>query len=117
MDKEKALLAFQKQKNRHLIISILLDLLGMSTYLLPVMGELGDTIFAPFYGIAIFVMYRKALIPAALGGFAGALEEFLPASDIIPTATVMWVYYYIVRNKKALNQFADDRADSLKSLD
>lgn len=90
---------YQRKKITYLVISIILDLLGMATYAFPVMGEVADTIYAPIYGMAIFMMYKQNTLAASIGGIFGAVEEFLPSTDIMPTASLLWFYTY-VWNKK-----------------
>ncbi|MBR9920722.1 MAG: hypothetical protein GYB31_07760 [Bacteroidetes bacterium] len=92
--------AAPSRKYQHLFISICLDLLGMFTYAIPLLGEIGDVVFAPLYALAIFIMYRKRKLPAAVGAFVGAVEEWLPGTDIIPSATIMWVYVYLGERDK-----------------
>ena len=68
-----------------LIVSILIDLIGMSTYLLPVAGEGADVGWAPVSAAFIFWLYGSGIFAAA--GFA---EEILPGLDFVPTATIAW---------------------------
>ena len=68
-----------------LIVSILIDLIGMSTYLLPVAGEGVDVGWAPVSAALIFWLYGSGIFAAA--GFA---EEILPGLDFVPTATIAW---------------------------
>ena len=68
-----------------LIVSILIDLIGMSTYLLPVAGEGADVGWAPVSTALIFWLYGSGIFAAA--GFA---EEILPGLDFVPTATIAW---------------------------
>jgi hypothetical protein len=76
--------------------------------MIPFFGELGDFIYAPFYGIAIYSLYKVRLSrgKAALGAVAGAIEEILPFTDIIPTASLMWAYTYKVKRHDTLRKFA-----------
>ena len=66
-------------------MSILIDLIGMSTYLLPVAGEGADVGWAPVSTALIFWLYGSGIFAAA--GFA---EEILPGLDFVPTATIAW---------------------------
>lgn len=109
MTNQKAIQEFNNKKNQHLFLSIGLDLLGMVTYLIPLLGEVGDVIFAPFYGLAIFIMYRKRIFSAAVGGITGTIEELLPGTDVIPTATIMWTYTYVMRKDRALKNFVKEK--------
>ena len=69
-----------------LLLSLLIDAIGMATYLLPVAGETGDLAWAPISAYLIYQLYGNGLI----SGLAFA-EELLPGLDIIPTATIAWV--------------------------
>lgn len=66
-------------------MSILIDLIGMSSYLLPVAGEGADVGWAPVSAGLIFWLYGSGIFAAA--GFA---EEILPGLDFVPTATIAW---------------------------
>jgi len=116
MNPEKIIQEFNSKKNRYLLISIVLDLLGMATYLLPMLGEVGDMVFAPIYGIAIFIMYRAKAIAATIGGLGGMIEELLPATDFIPSATLMWVYTFMITKTKTLKQFTQERNKELAEV-
>ncbi len=67
-----------------LIISVIVDLLGMVSYVIPSMGFIGDLIFGPLQGIWIYYAYgtRK-------GALIGIAEEILPGTDFIPTCTIV----------------------------
>lgn len=85
------------QKVVLLILCLIFDLIGMLSYLLPVLGEFIDIIWAPMSAILIFFMFRK--YNGAIGGVVGFMEEIMPGADIIPTFTLMWVYKYYFTNK------------------
>lgn len=108
MNKNKALKEFNSKKTTHLILSVVLDVMGMSTYLIPVLGEFGDLLFAPIYALSIFIMYRKNMLTAIVGGGVGFVEELLPATDIVPTALLMWTYTYVLNKEKTINKYIDD---------
>lgn len=116
MTSEVVLKKFNNIKNQHLFLSIILDIVGMLTYLIPLLGEVGDVIFAPFYGLVIFIMYRRRMLSAAIGGTTGLIEELLPETDIIPTATIMWIYTYIMRKDKTLNDFVKEKNKEIEAL-
>lgn len=75
-----------------LIFCLIFDLIGMLSYLLPILGEVVDIIWAPLSAILIFIMFRK--FNGALGGVVGFMEEIMPGADILPTFTLMWIYKY-----------------------
>jgi hypothetical protein len=79
-------------KNRHLFLSILFDAVGMLSFIVPLLGELSDVIWAP---IAAYIMTRiyKGTVGKA-GGVIAFVEEIVPFTDLIPSFTLMWIYNY-----------------------
>ena len=77
--------AVEQEKLNKLAFSILIDLVGVLTYLVPVVGEAGDLGWAPISAYLIYQLYGNGVI----SGLAFA-EEILPGLDIIPTATIAW---------------------------
>ncbi|CAM9841120.1 unnamed protein product [Scytosiphon promiscuus] len=75
----------QLSRQAKLAISVLIDLIGMSSYALPGVGEAADLGWAPISSALIFYLYGNSI-------FAGLafVEEILPGLDIIPTATIAW---------------------------
>lgn len=100
---------FKIRKRKFLKYSIALDLLGMASYAFPFLADITDLVFAPIYGSIIFYMYRRNTLPALIGGLLGTTEELLVMSDGIPTATIMWIYTYVIRKKSAFEAFVKDR--------
>jgi hypothetical protein len=80
-----------------LLISLFLDMIGMLSYLVPVVGEVVDVIWAPISALLIYLMYRKH--NGAIGGVLGFMEEILPGADAVPTFTLMWIYKYYFSKK------------------
>ena len=78
----------RKKKYRNLVISIVLDLIGISTYSIPIFGELFDLIWAPLSALIMWMMYRKTY--GAIAGVFSFFEEILPGMDAIPSFTIMW---------------------------
>jgi hypothetical protein len=70
-------------------LCILLDIIGMTSYLLPVIGETEDIVWAPVSAIIFYFLFGKKKF-----GFFGAifsfLEEISPGLDFIPTFTIAW---------------------------
>ena len=106
---------FEKRKKSHLIISVIIDLLGMATYLLPVVGELLDVFYAPLAGIIIFLMYRRDMAVGILGALFGTAEELFVA-DLIPTATLIWVYTYKINKKKTYKDFQIEHKEETEDI-
>ncbi len=86
-------------KKTKLILSIILDLLGMSTYLIPVVLEPLDMLWAPIAGLIMFAMYGGT--KGMLAGVFVALEEVSPGlGDWIPSFTIMWLFTYVWNKPK-----------------
>merc|ERR1711976_849527 len=75
-----------------LVLCILVDIIGFASYLLLVIGEFTDLWWAPMSGFFLHYMFGSAMVTSM-----GALEEFLPFTDILPTATVAWCIMYMER--------------------
>ena len=85
-------------KYKKLILSIFLDAIGYVSYLIPVIGELSDIIWAPLSAWIMTKLYKGTSGKiAAVINFA---EEALPGFDFIPTFTIMWFYSNIFKVKK-----------------
>jgi hypothetical protein len=81
-------------KYRLLAMSLVVDVLGLLSYLIPALGEWTDIAMAVLTALAIFKGYHSY-------GWAafGFLEEILPSTDIIPSATLAWIYRFIIRKQ------------------
>ena len=86
-------------KSRNLFLGILFDMIGMLSFTVPFLGEFSDVIWAPLAGYLMTWMYKGTL--GKIGGVLTFLEEILPFSDFIPTFTLTWIYYYLIKNKNA----------------
>jgi hypothetical protein len=82
-----------------LIFCILMDLVGYASYSIPVLGELGDVIWAPISGIIFFLTFGGW--KGALGGMFDFVEELLPGTDFIPSFTIMWFVQYLQKRKRS----------------
>lgn len=91
-----------KPNYKKLAISILLDLIGMLSFVIPFVGEFGDVVWAPLSGWIMTRMYK-----GTTGKIAGAvtfIEEILPGVDIIPSFTLMWIYASFIEKDKMLDK-------------
>ena len=71
----------------------------MATYAIPLLGEFGDTLWAP---ISAFIFYRTfGGTKGMLGGAFNFLEEILPGFDFIPSFTIM---YFMTAKKKSVQK-------------
>lgn len=80
-----------------LLFCILMDTLGLATYLLPIFGELGDVVWAPFSAYIFYKTFGGGL--GKIGGVLNFLEEILPYTDLLPTFTLAWLWENRKRNK------------------
>lgn len=117
MNSQQVLAHFEKRKRTHLLASIALDVLGMASYGIPFFAELTDLIFAPIYGLLIFIMYRRRTLSGLAGGIVGTIEEWFPGTDVMPTATIMWIYTYIFTRNKTLRKFVEEREEKLDLIE
>lgn len=87
----------EKNKYKLLRQGILMDLGGMASGLIPVVGPFLDIIWAPFAAKKMNDMYQ-----GTSGKIATAivfLEEIM-LFDFIPTFTLMWLYTFVFAPKK-----------------
>ena len=70
-----------------LAICLAIDVLGTSSELLPIIGELTDVIYAPIAATLLRNLYGGSNVVFLLE-FG---EEILPFTDILPLATICWV--------------------------
>ena len=89
---------FETDKNRNLILSLVLDIIGMATFIIPALGEIGDLLWAPIAGYMMTRIYKGA--SGKVAGVFAFLEEIIPFTDFIPTFTLMWIYTYVIKNEK-----------------
>lgn len=66
-----------------LILCIVIDVIGTSSELIPIAGELTDLAWAPIAAIALRSIYGSNIIFAL-----EFVEEILPFTDILPLATL-----------------------------
>jgi len=79
----------------HIAICIIMDLVGMATYLIPAFGEFGDIVWAPISGYIFYTLFGGRF--GVIGGVLNFLEEIIPYTDIIPSFTIAW----FIRKKQA----------------
>jgi hypothetical protein len=71
-----------------LFTSLMIDFVGSSSYLIPVVGESFDLAWAPIQTILIMAMYDECMPSLKYVSF---LEEIIPFTDVLPSATLGWV--------------------------
>ena len=95
---------FKAQKRTHLLLSLVIDAVGMLSYLIPFLGEATDFVYGPVSGIIIYMMYKENPAVGIIGGLFGAGEEMFVA-DFVPTATLLWLYTYKLNGDKTFKQY------------
>ncbi len=88
----------QNYKGAKLVLSILFDLLGYASYIIPGVMEITDVIWAPVAGLILSRMYGG--IVGKTAGIIEFMEELLPGIDFIPTFTITWFYVYVIKKGK-----------------
>mmetsp|Transcript_109017 Transcript_109017/g.314917 ORF Transcript_109017/g.314917 Transcript_109017/m.314917 type:complete len:261 (+) Transcript_109017:1-783(+) len=68
-----------------LVTSLMIDLIGSASYLLPVVGEGFDIAWAPIQTVLIMAMYDNTTPNLKYVSF---FEELLPFTDIVPSASI-----------------------------
>ena len=74
----------------------------MVSYLLPVIGETEDVLWAPVSAVIFYFLFGKKKF-GLLGGVFSFLEEISPGFDFIPTFTIAWLL-----RKKEIEKWASD---------
>ena len=85
------------RKQPSLLFCILMDVIGYFTYAIPVLGEFADIIWAPISGIIFYITFGGW--KGTFGGLFNFVEELLPATDFIPSFTIMWFLQYLNKKK------------------
>ncbi len=70
-----------------LALCILIDIVGSSSELIPIIGEATDVIWAPIAAVLMRNLFYGSNIVLVLE----FVEEVLPFTDILPLATLCWV--------------------------
>lgn len=105
---------YKRKKLIKLIASIAVDLIGNATYMLPVLGEGADVLWAFISGgILMFALYPNHKLGATFGG----IEELIPGTDIVPTATLLWINDYIIKDKKSFEKYVQTELEHERRLD
>ena len=68
-----------------LLACVLVDAIGFSSFLLPGIGELGDVGWAPLQAWFLYFMFGSVRMSGI-----GFMEEILPGTDFVPSATIAW---------------------------
>lgn len=82
---------------KKLFLGILFDVIGMLSFTIPFLGEFSDVVWAPISGFLMTRMYKGSV--GKIGGIFSFVEEMFPFSDVIPTFTLTWIYYYKIKKE------------------
>lgn len=69
-----------------LAVCIAIDVIGSSSEVIPLVGELSDILYAPIAATILRSLYGSNIVFAL-----EFIEEILPFTDILPLATICWV--------------------------
>ena len=97
MSTTKTVSDLSASKNKHLILGLLFDGIGMLSFVIPGVGEFADVIWAPIAAYLMLKMYKGNA--GKIAGVFTFLEEIIPFTDFIPSFTMMWLYTYIIKRK------------------
>jgi hypothetical protein len=92
-----------------LAVSLLIDALGSASYLIPVMGEVLDVAWAPLQTILIMALYDTVSPNLKYVSF---MEEILPLTDVVPSATIGWVTEFGPQLLPALSHSTTNTSDT-----
>ena len=88
MGKYRLKIVKRMSKKQKLIIGIVFDLVGMISYVLPII----DVVWAPLSAYLVTQLYKGNV--GKVGGIISFIEEAVPGLDFFPTFTLTWLYVY-----------------------
>ncbi|CAK0733778.1 hypothetical protein CVIRNUC_000331 [Coccomyxa viridis] len=98
----------RKELNRwnKLLISIAIDLVGLSDFIVPGAAQIADIGWAPLSALIVQHLYHNKYLTTI-----NFIEEVLPFTDVIPTATIGWFMEY-TRGGKHIKKEVDDKVSN-----
>ena len=79
-------------------LGLLFDGIGMLSYVVPGIAEGIDIAWGPISYVLMTQMYKGSV--GKIAGIVSAMEEMLPATDVVPTFTLTWLYVYVGQKAK-----------------
>ena len=79
-----------KRSYSKLFLCLLLDAVGYLSYLVPLVGESFDVVWAPISSAILFYMFGKK--EGGIAAIFNLIEESSLGFDFIPTFTLTWIY-------------------------
>lgn len=70
-------------------LCVFLDILGLVSYLIPLLGEAEDIAWAPVSAVLFYFLFGKKKF-GIMGGLFSFLEQISPGLDFIPAFTIAW---------------------------
>lgn len=71
----------------------------MLSFVVPLVGEFSDVIWAPLSAFLIYKMYQG--IEGKVGSIVSFIEEAgIFGTDFLPTFTLTWIYKYVIKKGK-----------------
>ena len=86
-----------KDQYKKLVLSVVLDLVGMISYFFPIFSEYIDVIWAPLSAYLITNIFKNKI--SKFTAVVGFIEEALPFTDLFPTFTLTWILSYFFEKR------------------
>ncbi|HBT85319.1 MAG: hypothetical protein PHO13_03585 [Fermentimonas sp.] len=98
-------------KYKKLAKCIVLDIIGMSSAAIPVVGPFIDVIWAPVAASLSYKMFGNKI--GKYTSLVTFVEEILPVTDVIPSFTIFWVLFDFLEIGKEKSTFVDTKEADL----
>jgi hypothetical protein len=87
-----------KITNKYIVLGIclLMDAIGMLTYLIPGIAETMDLVWAPISSMILYWLFGDK-IEGKIGSLVSFAEELSIGFDFIPTFTIVWFLRFVIR--------------------
>lgn len=85
-------------KYKLLRLGVFMDVVGMLTMVIPVVGPFLDVLWAPYAAKKMTDMYEGS--SGKVASIVVFVEELVPGLDFIPTFTLMWLYTFVFKRTK-----------------
>ncbi len=86
------------KKYKLLFLGLLFDGIGMLSFIVPLIGETFDVVWAPIASYLIYKMYKGT--EGKIGGIVTFIEEIgIFGTDFLPTFTLTWLYKYVIKKE------------------
>jgi hypothetical protein len=101
-----------------LLVCLVIDVIGSSSTLIPILGDASDVLWAPVAGLLLRSLFHGSNVVFALE----FTEEILPLTDILPLATICWVIDTFFQDSSAasllqLGRFASSSGNHVDKSD